>query len=192
MSNTEDRRVRMTKKILKESLIGIMRTKPIHEISIKKICEEADINRSTFYHHYQSPQELYDDIIRDIAEEINSIIKRSQENKTTHSRIITELLSYVQDNRELFLVILSDKGNIGIGEKLTGIVQQFIAADADNELSLYCAQFISAGIANTLWLWLNKENRLPPKDVAGLIITILSHGVSRAVMFSRQASFNIK
>lgn len=192
MSNTEDRRVRMTKKILKESLIGIMKTKPIHEISIKKICEEADVNRSTFYHHYQSPQELYDDIIKDITEEINAIIKKSKENKTTHSRIIADLLSYIQENRELFLVILSDKGNIGIGEKLTGIVQRFLGSDTDNELSLYCAQFISAGLANTLWLWLNKEDRLPPKDVAGLITTMLAHGVSRAVMFSKQEVLNIK
>lgn len=192
MSNTEDRRVRMTKKILKESLIGLMKVKPIHEISIKKICEEADINRSTFYHHYQSPQELYDDIIRDISEEICLIIKKCQENKATHSKILAELLSYIQENRELFLVILSDKGNIAIGEKLTAIVQQVLGSDTNNELSLYCAQFISAGLAHTLWLWLNKEDRLPPKDVAGLIVTILAHGVSRAVVFSNREGFNIK
>ena len=43
MPNADDRRVKMTKKILKEALIEIMHTKPIHEISIKKICETAFI-----------------------------------------------------------------------------------------------------------------------------------------------------
>lgn len=184
MPNPEDRRVKMTKKILKESLIELMKTKPIHEISIKKICESADVNRSTFYHHYQSPQELYDDIVNDISIDINTILERNRENKATHSRIIAEMLAYVEANRELFLVILSDKGNISIGEKMTTIVGKFIGTDNKSELSMYCAQFISAGVANIIWLWLNKEDRLPPKEVAGLITTIMIHGVKRAVLFS--------
>ena len=67
MAVNEDRRIKMTKRILKDALIDLMRTKHINEISIKKICETADVNRSTFYHHYQSPEELYDDIINDIS-----------------------------------------------------------------------------------------------------------------------------
>ncbi len=192
MANTEDRRVRLTKKILKEALIEIMREKPIHEISIKKVCETADVNRSTFYHHYQSPQELYDDIINDITGEINVILNKNREKKATNSTIIAEMLSFAEENRELFLVILSDKGNISIGERLTNIIGQFIGADNGSELSMYCTQFISAGVANILWLWLNNEKRLPPKEVAGLITTIMTHGVKRAVMFSSKEGIIIK
>lgn len=182
--NNEDRRVKLTKKILKEALIEIMHTKAINEISIKKICEVADINRSTFYHHYQSPQELYDEIIYDIALDINVILEKGRAKNATQTKIIAEMLTYVEEKRELFLVILSEKGNISIGERLNKIIGQFIGADNNSELAKYCAQFISAGVANILWIWLNNENRLPPKDVAGLITTIMTHGVRRAVMFS--------
>ncbi len=182
--NPDDRRVRMTKKILKDALVEIMRIKPIHEISIKKICETADINRSTFYHHYQSPQELYDDIINDISEDITAIVRAKKNNNATNSSMISEILTYVEDRRELFLVILSDKGNISIGEKLTNIIGKFIGADNKSELSMYCTQFASAGVANIIWLWLNNEKRLPPKDVGGLITAIMTHGVRRAAIFS--------
>ena len=47
--NNEDRRVKLTKKILKEALVEIMHTKAINEISIKKICEIADINVSAMH-----------------------------------------------------------------------------------------------------------------------------------------------
>lgn len=184
MPNQEDRRVKMTKRILKEALIEIMKTKPIHEISIKKICETADVNRSTFYHHYQSPQELYDDIINEITLEMSELISCHRERNSPNSVVIAELLTYAEEKRELFLVILSDNGNIGTGEKLTNIVGKFIGADKNSELSMYCAQFISAGVANILWLWLNKEDRLPPKEVAGLVTTIIMHGAKRALMFS--------
>lgn len=189
MANIEDRRVKLTKKILKEAIIELLREKPIHDISIKKICEIADVNRSTFYHHYQSPQELYDDIINDIKNDINIIIHNAREQKYGKKEIIAELLTYVEKNRELILVILSDNGNIGIGQRLSGIVGQFIDASTNSELSVYCAQFISAGVTHILWLWLNKENRLPPKTVAGLIANIITHGVNRAVLFSSKDTF---
>ena len=184
MPNSEDRRVKLTKKILKDALIEIMHTKSINDISIKKICEVADVNRSTFYHHYQSPQELYDDIIEDIAVDINIILEKNRAKNATQSKIICDMLTYVEDHRDLFLVILSEKGNISIGERLNRIIGKFIGANNSSELSKYCAQFISAGVANILWIWLNNENRLAPKDVAGLITTIMTHGVRRAVMFS--------
>lgn len=161
-----------------------MREKSIHELSIKKVCEAAEINRSTFYHHYQSISELYEDIIKDILTDINVIVKKNRELNVSNSTLIAEMLSYVERNRELFLVILSDKGNIGIGEKLNRYVSSFIGADNNSELSMYCAQFISAGLINIIWRWLNTENRLSPKDMAGLITTILIRGVRRAVMFS--------
>ena len=66
-----DRRARMTREILKQSLIELMKNKPIHDISIKKICETADINRSTFYHHYDSQFDLFNDILNDIGYEGN-------------------------------------------------------------------------------------------------------------------------
>ena len=184
MPNSEDRRVKLTKKILKEALIELMHTKSIDDISIKKVCETADINRSTFYHHYQSPQELYDDIINDIAIEINDILERNRQRNTSQAETVAEILTYVEEKRELFLVILSEKGNISIGERLNNIVGQFVGANNSSELSKYCAQFISAGFTNIIWMWLGNENRLPPKQIAGLITTIIAHGVKKAAAYS--------
>ncbi len=184
MPVNEDRRIKMTKKILKEALIDLMRTKHINNISIKKICETADVNRSTFYHHYQTPEELYDDIINDISTEFISIIDSNRENKATSCDVISEILEYIEERRELFLVLLSANGSIGIGERMNSIISKFIGADKKTELSVYCAQFISAGLANILWLWLNNENRMAPMEVATLLTAILTHGVNSAVSFT--------
>ena len=74
MENKPDgRRVRMTKMLLKNALIDIMKIKSIHLVSIKEICEEADVNRSTFYRHYNTQFDLYDEIIEDIANDIGGI-----------------------------------------------------------------------------------------------------------------------
>ena len=53
----------MTKMLLKQSLIELMREKSIHEISIKDICSGADINRSTFYRHYKDIYDVYEQLV---------------------------------------------------------------------------------------------------------------------------------
>ena len=42
-----DRRVRYTKMVLRESLLELMKTKPVVKITTTELCKHADINRNT-------------------------------------------------------------------------------------------------------------------------------------------------
>lgn len=49
---------------LKESLLKILQKKPIAKVTIKELCEEAHLNRGTFYLHYCEPNdEIVDTVI---------------------------------------------------------------------------------------------------------------------------------
>ena len=53
MANVKDnRRVHYTKAALRQSLISHLKKKPIDRITVKEICETADLNRGTFYAYY--------------------------------------------------------------------------------------------------------------------------------------------
>lgn len=54
----EDRRVKYTKMVLKESFLNLLEKKDISRITVKEICEDADINRATFYTHYTDVYDL--------------------------------------------------------------------------------------------------------------------------------------
>src|SRR5699024_705524 len=66
-----DRRKKYTRMVLKESLLEILQKKQLTLVTVKEICERADINRSTFYAHFndqfdilfQIEEELIDDMI---------------------------------------------------------------------------------------------------------------------------------
>jgi len=49
-----DNRVRYTKTVLQQALLKLLQTKHIDKITIKELCQEAKINRGTFYLHYRS------------------------------------------------------------------------------------------------------------------------------------------
>ena len=69
-----DRRARYTRMVLKESLIELLKEKRISNISIKEICERADINRSTFYSHYQDQYDLMHQVEQEVLGEIREYL----------------------------------------------------------------------------------------------------------------------
>lgn len=183
-----DRRAKMTRELLKQSLIELMKKKPIHEISIKKICETADINRSTFYHHYNSQFELFNDILNDIGNDITAIVKKYSNNPDWMTLILTEAFIYIEDRRETFLVILSENSGFSIGESLTTYVERFvnIASTSSTEIAKYCSQFATAGMTSVVWKWINTEERMSPKELATIISALLMPSISKFTLFPMQ------
>ena len=52
MNIRDNRRVSMTKRIIKDTFIEMLEKKNIQKIYVRELCETADINRSTFYKYY--------------------------------------------------------------------------------------------------------------------------------------------
>ena len=69
-----DRRILKTKRNLRQSLIELMKTKPFEKITIREICDYADVNRNTFYYHYDCTQALLDEILSTLLDEIKDAV----------------------------------------------------------------------------------------------------------------------
>ena len=72
--NKESRRVQMTKKLLRESVIELMEQKPLNKISIKDICDNADVNRTTFYKYYGDQFELVKEAEDEVLEKLGEFL----------------------------------------------------------------------------------------------------------------------
>lgn len=71
----EDLRVMKTKKAIKNAAIALMEDDPAKEPSAKRIIEIAQINKSTFYYHYESVQDLLNQIEQEFFDEVIARMK---------------------------------------------------------------------------------------------------------------------
>jgi len=69
----QTRKTKYTQTVLKNSLIELMKEKSISQITIKELCEKADINRSTFYTHFADQYQL----LKSIEDETLSWVKEA-------------------------------------------------------------------------------------------------------------------
>lgn len=58
----ENQRTRLTKRLLREGLLELLRDKPVEHITVKELCELAELNRSTFYAYYNDVPALYQEM----------------------------------------------------------------------------------------------------------------------------------
>lgn len=71
-----NQRVKLTRRLIKEALLKLLENSDIYHVTIKQICLESEINRSTFYAHYTSARDVLNDIEHDVAADISAIIKK--------------------------------------------------------------------------------------------------------------------
>jgi len=65
-----DLRVVKTKQALHNALMTLLSEKPLENISIAEICRVANINRGTFYLHYEQKEGLFEEYFQEIMEDL--------------------------------------------------------------------------------------------------------------------------
>ena len=107
-SDSESRRVRMTKRMLKDALMELMEKQPLAAISVTELCDLADVNRSTFYSYYNDMIELLEEIQQDIVEKIPtpSANQSMHENNAATLQAFTSFFAYVRAHARDFSILL--------------------------------------------------------------------------------------
>ncbi len=103
-----NQRVLLTKRLLKDSLIDLMSKKSIQKIRVNELCENAGINRTTFYKHYGSPYDVMEEIENDILNDMEKILNSAEaQEKKSYGEKMALILHYLKDNIHVTKTLLS-------------------------------------------------------------------------------------
>ncbi|GAE25357.1 transcriptional regulator [Halalkalibacter wakoensis JCM 9140] len=185
MSSKLDRRIKYTRLALQESFIKLMQEKPLTKITIKEVCELADINRSTFYSHYKDLYDLLNQIEDGIIEDLNQTLSSFNHTKNEEAIQMTEtLLEYLVKNHESSQTLFSENGNPEFQQKVMMLAHQHLlnVLNADKQNLPINAEYLSLYIVNgsihVIQHWLKNGVKESPKEIAELIITLANEGLS--------------
>ena len=130
MKVTNDRRVRYTKMVLRESILDLLKDKTINQISITELCKIADINRNTFYKHYNTPY----DLIREMEDEIFNKLMDSIKDIENVNDIILASCRTLESDKKMSLIIFSETDSSSLLSKaLSSFRNKDITANKNSE-----------------------------------------------------------
>lgn len=101
----------------------LMEEKSINKVTVSKLVERADINRGTFYNHYDNifsiAKEFEDEVLEvliDSSKEFNNV--------NDIFNFCDDVIVYLKDNEDMYKMILSSKEPLVFLEKLNNMLQE--------------------------------------------------------------------
>ena len=174
----EDRRVRRTKKVLREALAELLMEKNIQNITVRELTDKADVNRSTFYANFKDIFDLYSQVEDVVIQEINEIL--STEHNLDAKIFFNTLLRYIFDNKQISRLVLTDGAN-GVFIRRISIlfkdlcvecwIKEYNLKCSENELEPY-AQFFLSGSIGVIREWVSSNYEYPLDNVMALLSDI--------------------
>ena len=104
----ENKRIRLTKMLIRNALLDLMKTTPFEKISVTAVCKEAEINRVTFYAHYQDLKQVLTEIENDVLAQIpvpTDIPAIYSED--SYLKMLIDLFTYIQKNAEMLSLLMN-------------------------------------------------------------------------------------
>ena len=123
----EDKRVRRTKKLLRQALAELMQEKEFKNITVSDVVRCADINRGTFYTYYRDVFDLRERVENEMVDTLRGLldgITASTENRTLLP-VIEQVVAYLHENNTLAYALLNDRGMGTFEEKLTALMEEY-------------------------------------------------------------------
>jgi AcrR family transcriptional regulator len=175
-TENDNRRVRYTKMVLKESLLYLMKTSPINKITVTDICTQADVNRGTFYLHYYDPYDLLEQIEKELLDEIMVAVDKLTKKNANSSSILKEMFEIIVKNKKLCQVILSDNGHKQFLTDIIDLTREKVITEWQNTYKDFSARdldnlytYTSNGTIGLILRWINGGMADTPSKLSAFV-----------------------
>lgn len=185
MLKNMDNRVRVTQKMLQDSLLALMKEKSILDITVKEICEAAGVSRPTFYTYYDNQYGLLREIEEQTLIEAEKIIftritAAGKPGRLETALMLQGLLQYIADNSNSIQVLLSENGDSSFQKRFfrrgVGNIQLITEAagltSPDKEAAGYGFVFMIGGMLTLVQEWLKNGMDAPAPEMVKVLMRL--------------------
>lgn len=170
-----------------KALLSLLEKKAFEYITISEICEKAEVNRSTFYLHYENTSDLLKETTSYVLERFSSYFTIDTESITTkfadcelkdliyiNEKYLHPYLSFIKDNQRVFMSVLSQPSTFDsnaifqrqFDNIFTPILDRFhYPKDEQN----YVMRFYLNGITAIITEWLKDGCQKSIEDISSII-----------------------
>ena len=199
---TLDRRIRKTRRVIRQCLTELLKTKRIQDITVREISEKADINRGTFYLHYRDIFDLMEQIENELLEELEDVLNhfKASDLLSNPALVFTRVFQLVKENSDMVSILIGQNGDINFVNRLKDIVREKCLKDwmelfrpgagggrqtsrssqntllDDSAFEAYYS-FTVTGCIGLVQYWLDSGLKETPEQLASLVEQIISKGL---------------
>lgn len=176
-----DARVRYTKKVIKDVFLKLLLKKPVEKITVTEICEAAEINRATFYKHYQDVYDLKEKLENEVYDNFMNELRQIEEKGLRGTMI--SILETLRENLTAYAALCGSDAHTGLANRMISTCYEMFAQKNVAELktpdgnSEYMQKltyaYISAGSSGIIRYWAQTGMKASPEVIADAVTDLV-------------------
>ncbi|MBQ7677818.1 MAG: TetR/AcrR family transcriptional regulator [Lachnospiraceae bacterium] len=175
MTAKTDVRTIKTRRSLIIALFALLERKPWAKVSIKDICKEAMVSRSTFYAHFEDKyalleytmKEMGEVVLRDLLEtDMRTMLQKRFSQMKDNERIVKNML-LAEPEQDLLALIYRHFQNV------THRYLEEIGASVEEDVVRIAVGFYGAGVGSTIVGWFVNGQDIPVDTMVDLLCRVL-------------------
>ena len=182
--NANDRRVKRTKKLLRDSLFTLLQEKSINEITVTELTEIADINRATFYFYYTDIMDMLDQIQNESYELFEDVLVGTEDHidsMEAFAKYIENILIFCKENPTIArFVITREYNNNKVLKKIKKLLAKKVPVAKENysqdDPRRFILNFALNALTGTVVDWMDDGMIVPPAVMAEFIANMYISG----------------
>lgn len=181
-----DRRVRRTRDVLGDALVGLIQEKPFETITVQQVLDRAGVSRSTFYAHYSDKNDLFLSDVEDFFQGVATLLSRR---KDASDRVapVCELFTHVSHAQQFYAALVAsgrihDVLELGQGHFARGIEQRIAelprARGIAGKRRAAVAHALAGALLSLMTWWIDRGMPLSPEHMDDLYHSMVWTGLN--------------
>lgn len=178
MNTKNNQRTRISKMLFKNALMDLLNEKgSVSKVSIRELCDRAELNRSTFYAHYNEPKDLLFEIESELLEATEEHLKKiGAENDAGAHKYILSFLQYIKENDKPFRTLLVNSADPEFRSRFMqrSIIQfvENLRMEFPKELEQYIISYVLNGNTGIIIQWIRSGYSVDETTIVDLLFSI--------------------
>lgn len=173
-----DRRICKTHAAVKKAYLELLKEAPNSRLTISAIARRANIDRKTFYLHYESPDAILDEIYDDIIAEAMNELHGGDDGEGRYVSVcgLFELITaMIAKHLDIFEILAVRKYDSSLFEKLRLSLISRLESECKDKLGLtetqfrIYSEFFMSGIIAAYKVWISSHLPLRTEELAEMV-----------------------
>ena len=165
-----------SKTAMANALIEIMKQKGYNKISIKEICEKADVVRQTFYTNFKTKDDI---LIFYIDKNVRTFVDKKMPECSSLSEVIYEIFLFCEKSRD-DIETFKKNGLEGLWlERLIFTNEEFRRcfgrAEKPETYGRYASAFYAGALYSVALCWLDNGLDISPRQLSEVMVSIIKN-----------------
>lgn len=177
-NDMDDRRVRKTKKALRNALASLMTVKDLRHITVKELTDTADVHRATFYTHYRDVYDLYEKLEAQVIEELSAILLVDE--ISSYDEWYKILVSYIYENVDICRMFFGQIENSRFQNHIGTILKESCLHFYQNSQHItntpviwdYLINYHVQGCISIIGLWIDTDFALSTDEIVEILMKV--------------------